>query len=672
MRQSMLRTVGLLLLGLAGCSQAPEPEAPRPVETTPTATEAVDVRYAVEPVPVPPDFAAAVEAGTRTLDGRPGPRYWQQEVSYRIEAELDPATARVQGEETVTYRNNSPDTLGLLVFHVYQNLFSEGVQRTRSVPITGGMTIERVAVDGQPAAQLGGGRPTPRTGAAFQVVETLMYVRLPAPLAPGESVDVDVAWHFTVPPPGAPRTGHIDHEVYNIAQWYPQVAVYDDVAGWHTWPYLGNGEFYLEYGDFDVSLTVPEGWVVVATGELQNPEEVLTDQVRRRLDQALRSDDIVHVITEADFGPGSATQRAPGGQLTWRFVGRDVRDFAWATSNRYLWDATRAVVGEGDDERVVAVHALYRPSAESWRESARFTQHAFKFLDDKWFPYIYPQITSVEGPIGGMEYPMITFVRDFGSARTVYSVIAHEVAHQWWPMMVGNNETFFAWMDEGLGTFIENQAVDDFFDEDDAFRGELQRYLQVAGTGQELPIMRKADLYGVYALFGTAAYSKPAVLLRALGGVIGEETVEEALREYGERWLLKHPYPLDFFNTVEDVAGRDLDWFWYPWWYETAVMDQAIVNVDVAPADGGEQLAITIEDQGEAPLPVLLVITLENGETREVVVPVDVWLAGARRTTQTVTVPGRVASVAIDPELIFPDVDRSDNVWQRAGAAGGR
>lgn len=262
---------------------------------------------------------------------------------------------------------------------------------------------------------------------------------------------------------------------------------------------------------------------------------------------------------------------------------------------------------------------------------------------------------------------MIVFVRDFGNARTVYSVIAHEVAHQWWPMMVGNNEPSFHWMDEGLGTFIENQAVDDYFGEDDAFRGELERYLQVAGTGQELPIMRHADLYGNYALFATAAYSKPAVLLRALGGVIGEEMVEEALREYADRWLLKHPHPLDFFNTVEDVAGRDLDWFWHPWWYETAVMDQAIVDVEVGSANGAERLTITIEDQGEAPMPVELVITLEGGETREVVVPVDVWLAGARRTTTTVTVPGRVTSVEIDPDLTFPDVDRSDNVWRRAG-----
>ncbi len=667
MQRSDSSIVGLMLLALAGCGRAPGPESPAPA-----VQESASVRYAVEPVPVPRRFAAAVARGTRTGEGRPGARYWQQEVDYLIAAELDPATARLQGEETVTYANHSPDTLGVLVFHLYQNLFGEGVRRTRSVPITGGMTIERVAVAGEAAREVRGGAQPPEGGAAYQVSETLMYVRLPRPLPPGERVRVEVAWRYTVPPRGAPRTGHIDRRLYAIAQWYPQVAVYDDIEGWHAWPYLGNGEFYLEYGRFDVSLTVPEGWIVAATGELQNPEEVLSPETRARLRRALERDDVVHVVTEADFGAGNATQRAPGGQLTWRFVGRDVRDFAWAASDRYLWDATRAVLGDGGEPRVVPVHALYRPRATSWREAAAYTRHALEFFSERWPPYIYPQMTSVEGPVGGMEYPMIVFVREFGNARTLYGVIAHETAHEWWPMMVGNKEPSYAWQDEGLATFIENQAADDFFREGDAFRGELERYLQVAGTDVEVEIMRHADLYGEYPLFAIASYSKPAVLLRALGGVVGEETVVRALREYADRWRLKHPDPLDFFNTVEDVAGRDLDWFWHPWWYGTAVLDQAIVDVEIEAADGGERVAVTVEDQGQAPMPVELVVTTAAGETRRVVVPVDVWLAGARRTVATTTVPGRVATVAIDPDLTFPDVDRSDNVWERVAANGGR
>ncbi|HEX6939055.1 MAG TPA: M1 family aminopeptidase [Longimicrobiales bacterium] len=666
------RGIGACLLVVAcGREAPPRDPAPTSAPAVVVSPETVFVRYAVEPVPVPPAFAAAVAAGTRTMSGRPGARYWQQEVDYRIDAELDPGTARVQAEETVTYTNHSPDTLPALVFHLYQNLFAEGVQRTRSVPVTGGIRIERVAVDGRAAVESRGAAPG---GApAYRVAETLMYVRLPRALPPGGTVEVDVAWSFTVPPQGAPRTGHIDHRVYNVAQWYPQVAVYDDVEGWHMWPYLGNGEFYLEYGDFDVTLTLPEGWVVAATGELQNPDEVLTERVRARLRQALDGDGVVHVIAEEDLGPGNATQRAPGGQLTWHFVGRDVRDFAWAASDEYLWDAARVVVEEEDGgARVVPVYAFYRPRAEGWRRAAEYTRHGIAFYSERYHPYIYPRMTSVEGPIGGMEYPMIVFVRDFGDARTLASVILHEVAHEWWPMMVGSKEPSYAWQDEGLATYIEGQAVDALYGEEAAFRAELERYLSVAGSGAELPVMRHADLYGVYALFAIASYSKPAVLLRALGGIVGEETVTRALREYADRWLLKHPYPLDFFNTVEDVAGRDLDWFWHPWWYETAVLDQAIERVAIEAVEGGERVVVTIEDQGEAPMPVALVVTTAEGATREVVLPVDVWLAGARRATATVTAPGRVTAVEIDPELRFPDVDRADNVWRRGASTGGR
>lgn len=661
-----------VVVALVACSRAPEPSTPAPTPgTRPPVAEgraAPVSREAVEPIPVEAGFRHALEADTRTLQGMPGRAYWQQQVDYRIEAELDPTTARLRGEEVITYHNRSPDRLPVLIFHLYQNLFREGVQRTRQVPITGGMTIERVSVDGEQAAPVGAGAAPVRTGAAYQIDQTIMALRLPRPVAPGDSVQVEIAWHYTVPPAGAPRTGHIDHELYNVAQWYPQVAVYDDIRGWDTTPYLGNGEFYLEYGEFDVSITVPEGWLVAATGVLQNPEEVLTGETRRRLAQALETDEIVHVVTEQDFGPGGATAQTPGGQLTWVFEAKDVRDFAFATANRYLWDATRAVVPTVQGQtKTIPVYAFYRPIAETWRRAAEYTRHATEFHAQRWYPYVYPQITSVEGPIGGMEYPMIVFVQDFGDAETLYQVINHEVGHEWYPMMAGSNEHAFAWQDEGVNTYIENLATADFFDRPltNAFERDRDRYLQLAGQDVEKPIMREADLFGLYGSFATASYSKPAVLLQALADIIGEETLHAALRQYSERWHLKHPHALDFFNTVENVAGQDLDWFWHPWWYETAVLDQSIVAVE--PAAAGE-VAITIEDQGEAPMPVDLVITTAGGETQRVLVPVDVWLAGARRHTETVPLTGAVTRVAIDPDLSFPDVDRSDNVWERGAA----
>lgn len=671
-----------VLLAAAGCAAAPPappaPEggvpAPRPPEVAAAAPVAPHMagRRAVEAVPMPNAFAAALAAGTRTTTGRPGTRYWQQEADYRIDAELDPATSTLRGQEVITYRNRSPFALEELVLHLYQNLFSQGVMRNRNVPITGGMTVERVAVAGREAAP-----ETPPEGAASYTIDgTVMRIALAEPLAPGARISLEVDWRFRVPPAGAPRMGRIGTGLYTIAQWYPQVATFDDLYGWHDSPYLGDGEFYLEYGDFDVSITVPEGWIVGATGALENPDEVLPPPVRQRLAEAARTDDVVHVITEDDFGPGNATERAPEGQLTWRFRARDVRDFAFATSDRYLWDATRAVVRDADGNgrpEVVAVNALYRPEAADWREAARFARHAVRFHSERWLPYMYPQITVAEGPVGGMEYPMIVFVRSFGQAETTYRVTDHEVAHEWNAMMVGPNETAHAWQDEGINTYMENVSAAEFLGRPEAvtFGGDLDRYLALAGTDAEVPIMRHTDLYGPGPQRVTATYSKPAVVLRALETVVGRDVVQRAIAEYFRRWLMKHPHPLDFFNTVEDLAGRDLDWFWHPWFYETAVLDQAVIVVEeVGKAIESPDIRyrIDLEDRGGIPMTVPLRLTLRDGSTRELLLPADTWLDGDRAHHEFVVVPSPLERVEIDPDLRLPDVDRANNVW----VAGGR
>src|SRR5690606_9082939 len=412
-------------------------------------------------------FREAVRRGTRTMDGRPGPEYWQQRVEYRIAAELDPERARVQAEETITYYNRSPDTLSHLVLLLYQNVFAPGVQRVRRVPPTDGITLESVAVDGLPARA-----GDPRTGSATYAIDgTLMTLDLPRALPPGGRVTLDIAWHFSVPPRGAPPTGHDNREAFVVAQWYPQIATYADVHGWHTLPYWSNGEFYLEYGDFDVSLTVPEGWIVGATGTLQNPDEVLTPQTLDRLASARTQDGIVRVITAEDHQAGPVTVQEPGGQLTWRFTASNVRDFAFATSNRYLWDATRARTPDADGDgraETVLVNALYRPEATAWRRAAEYMRHATTFHAERWYPYQYPQITAAEGPIGGMEYPMLVFIGAPSDAQALYSVLSHEIAHQWWSMLVGSNETRYAWQDEGLTTYVEDLSVQDFFPQSDA------------------------------------------------------------------------------------------------------------------------------------------------------------------------------------------------------------
>lgn len=627
----------------------------------PTAWKEATARWAVEPVPVGSSFERAVERGTRTRTGAPGPENWTQEVDYRIEVELEPETATLRGSQTITYRNNSPDTLDRVFLHLYQNLFSEGQQRTRTVPVTGGITLDRVAI-GNDEVQVAGNQPQQ---GSYLVDGTLMAVFLRQPLPPGGDVVLGFDWAFEVPPAGAPRHGHLDHGLFNVAQWYPQIAAYDDVTGWHLWPYLGNAEFYLEYGDFDVSLTVPDGWLVGASGTLQNPESVLSDSVRARLDRALQSEDVVRVVTEPDLDAGIVTLSGADGTLTWRFLAERVRDFAFATSNQYLWDATHAVGPDADadgEEEIIAVHSFYRPGIESWVESAEYIRHALAFHAERWHPYPWPQMTGAEGPVGGMEYPMLTFVGAFPTGRTVYEVLNHEIGHMWYPMMVGSNEASFPWMDEGLTTYIEGYATADYFDEPEVWHLDQDNYLAVAGLETETPIMRHGDLHGYTGTYTQAAYSKPATLLRALEAVIGRDAVWESLRTYARSWIYRHPQPHDFFNTVEEVSGRDLDWFWYPWWYETATLDQAIAEVRTVE-DGG--IDVVVRDLGEAPMPIDLAVTLSDGGTIRGSAPVDVWLSGAREHTVHIPIPEGVVveSVEIDPESDFPDVDRDNNVW---------
>lgn len=653
----------LTLVVLAGCAPAggsvPKPNpVPIPdslfrgpaVEPLAADTAARRPRVAVRPLPVTRAFQQAVAQGTRTAQGTPGPRYWQQRVSYRIEAELDPATARLRGRSAVRYANRSPDTLRTVLVHLYQNAFAEGVQRVRRVPVTGGVTLARVAAEGAALTE------NARAGAGYRVDGTLLTVTLPRALAPGDSTLLEFAWQFTVPPQGAPRTGHAQHEAYVVAQWYPQIAVYDDVRGWHDQPYWTNGEFYLEYGDFDVTLTLPVGWVVGATGELQNASDVLSPRTRERLQRALAQDSIVRVVTESELGEGGTTARSASGRLHWRFRARDVRDFAFATSRRYLWDATRVVPEAGSP---IAVHALYRPEARTWREAANYMRHATAF-HSRWHPYIYPQITAAEGPIGGMEYPMLVFIGAPASAQALYAVLSHEIAHEWFPMMVGSNETLYAWQDEGTVTYLEDLSVAEYFPGSQPALATQDAYLGIANTDQERPVMTPADLFGMGPQYGIAAYTKPGTLLRALRRVLGDETFERALRTYARTWLLKHPTPFDLFHTFEAVSGRDLAWFWTPWYFDTAWLDQSLRSVEVS----GTRVRITVEDQGTAPMPVELVVTLRNGDVERVTLPVEPWLAGHRTQTVNLDVASPVVRVEIDPERWFPDVDRSDNQWR--------
>ena len=657
MRNPVRHAVVLATLVAGACAPVSEPIL-RPLPTG----AALDTagRPFVQAVVPPQDFQGAVQRGTRTETGAPGRRYWQNSVRYTIRAELDPRSTLLTGSERIVYRNNSPDPLPAISMNLYQNLFRQ---------VTGGLNLTRFVAGGttmgplsQPDFEANQREGRPSVG--YIVNGTLARVILPRPVAPGDSIAFDIDWNFKVPPGTAPRTGYEDAlggRVLQVAQWYPQIAVYDDVVGQDVTPYQEQGEFYLDYGDWDVQLTLPAQYLVTATGTLQNPEQVLTAETRARLARALQSDSVTRVVTRADVDANRATLPGTGGRVVWRFRAENVRDFAFATSNRYLWDVTRGTIPTGNGgTRAIAVHSMYRAGAPFWERSARHADHAIEFLSRRMVPYIYPQISVSEGPIYGMEYPMLVFVgRPTGQEERLYEVIAHEVGHEWLPMMVGQDEAAFPWMDEGINTYMEALAFNDYFPRADHFKDPREAYIQVAGNRLEQPLMTHGDIQ-TPQLYGVTAYYKPGTLMRSLQATLGEEVFLRGMRTYMNEWMLKHPYPWDFFNTMERVSGRDLDWFWYPFFFRTGNFDQGIAAVST----GADSVRVSVRDYGQAPGPTFLTVTMRDGTTARATIPVERWLQPSTRIQSvTVRVNGPVARVELDPEQLFPDTNRRNNVW---------
>ena len=604
----------------------------------------------------PAAFSRAVLRGTRTRTGVPGPGNWVQHPRYTIQATLDAQRHRVHARETVVYRNAAPDSLLQLAVHLRQNAFAAGSPRRDSAPITGGVTLGRVAVDGRTL-----------TPGQYSVNGTVMWIPLIRPLFPGDSVRLDFAWSYSPPlSPADGRQGREDH-LYFMGYWYPQVAVYDDVNGWVAEPYLLGAEFYMDPADYDVQVTVPRGWTVGATGTLQNAAAILSRAARDSLGAARTSGRIVRVLTP-DSSAARVFTSGAGRTTMWHFKATDVRDFAWGTSDRYAWDATRALVGS-DTVDISSFFRLSAPAA-AWRiGGARYTRDAVQQLSADLWPYPYPQMTSMEGVLdgGGMEYPMMTLMQPWADTLSLAGDLMHETGHMWFPMQVGSNETRYPWMDEGFTQFNTAQAMRVLYGEprrgaggrpNDAEIGQRAAYLRAARAGQEAPLMLHGDEFP-RGLSYVMNYNKTAQVLAALRAVLGPATFRRAFVEYGRRWIGRHPEPWDFFNSIAATANRDLSWFWTTWFYQTWPLDQAIESV--MPA--GDSIVITIVDRGLAPMPVRLAVTRAGGVVERLDLPVDVWLSGARRAVVRVGREPRIARVELDPEGVFPDLEPQDQTW---------
>jgi hypothetical protein len=640
-------------------------------------------------VPLTDMIRRAFAAGTRDSTGSPGSRYWQLWTDYTIAARLDPAAGVVTGHERVVVQNTSDSVMREIVLRLDQNLYAPNVPRAQTVPaLTDGMQVTSLSVNGQAVdlnppprfRRFGPGAPPPQvTLAAHNVNQTSATITLPTPVAAHGSVTLEADWHFAVPKIEGMRgirMGAWGDSLYQVAQWYPRVAVFDDLreGGWDTDPYLGPSEFYNNFGHFDVRIDVPAGWLVGATGVLQNPEEVLTPAVRDRLSHALDSDSVRRIVGPDDVGPGKAT--TAGDRLVWHFVADTAGDVAWATSNRYLWDATRATVpGRGP----IPVDMLYLPGhAPQYADAGPSARHALEFYSGLWLPYAFPRLTLVDGPDTGMEYPMIIF--------SAAGAADHEAGHEWWPMTLGTNETWYGFMDEGFNQYMNILSRDDRQSQPAHLDGWGQLYGRSSGNEREAPLMWDANYGG--PMYGFQAYNKAPMMLSMLGGVVGDTAVWRAMSAYAHAWRFKHPSPWDYVFSMDRALGRDLGWFWYFWLFTTDAVDGAIQNVRAS--SGGT--TVTVRQDGQMPSPVVLAVhfapkgppirvmanaKVVDDSTAIVTWPVDVWFGGSRTFEAKLSFGARrIVRIVLDPHCRFPDHTVDDNTWPRqpapADAAAGR
>lgn len=658
MRTASTRTlgaVGLLLIG-AGCSFR-GPQIMRPIRVDNVVPASRDPAPIVaRPVAIVDDPLRRIDRldwpgpnQYRTAAGGPGPDYWQQRADYTIAATLDTVVRRLRGTVNIRYTNNSPDTLRFIWIQLDQNLYRPGSKGAAVFPaesrwgvrgFLGGIDLTGLQVNGR--------------GTTGRADDTMMRIDLDEPLLPhGGTVSIGMQYAFAIPDHGSDRMGR-DSTLYQIAQWYPRVAVYDDVRGWNTEPYLGQGEFYLEYGDIDYSITVPAGYVVAGSGTLQNRGDVLTPAQIERLDRAARSDQIIQIITADE---AAASRRPVPGTRTWHFRAERVRDVAWAAAPDFRWDAT------GWNGILTQAFYQFPKSGRAWESAVEQTRWAIRTYSEHWIRYPYPQATSVAGPVGGMEYPMLVMVH-YGTddPASIFSTIDHEQGHQWFPMLVGSNERRYAWMDEGVNTYQNAFSSERRVPGTNAFPGYVANWRAVVDSGRQSPLMTPPDRIDAAAL-GAIGYRKPgAVLLALRDNVIGRDAMDRAMREYARRWAFKHPSPADFFRTIESVSGADLSWFWNAFFYGTDVLDIAIDGVAMRQGAGEQTAEIHLRRVTAVPFPVTVRLRLSDNSTQDVRLPVDIW-AHTDRYTARVSVPRPVIGARLWPDPNVPDWNHGNDVW---------
>jgi hypothetical protein len=631
------------------------PQTPAPV---------YDQRVAFAPLTLPDPVNAY-----RSANGAPGPAYWQNDADYEMHAALDTKARTLQNDEVITYTNNSPDALTSLWIQLDQNIYRKD---SRGYLVNGGLRRKKPVADSEenPNARTTEGyvldsveieRAKEMLKVDYVVEDTRMQIRLPQPMAPkGSVLKIHIKYHYQIPGVWGGRTSwgaSQKGEIYDMAQWYPRMCVYDDLRGWDTLPYLGS-EFYLEYGHFDYYVTVPSEMIVAGSGELINAKDVLTKTQVTRLDQARNSDKTV-MIRSADEINDPASRPKAGGTLTWHFHMDHTRDVAWSASPIFVWDAARINLPDGKKSLAESVYPPESVGDGAWGRSTEYVKDAVERFSTDWFPYPYPAAINVAGFSTGMEYPGIIFDGIEDKGKTLFWISAHEIGHTWFPMIVGSNERRNAFMDEGFNTFID-------IDESAKFQGGVygpkrdseysaggeppDTILKVLDDPAAPVLLMPADAY-TWPITHPVSYFKGAygmVLLREQ--ILGNPRFDWAFRKYIRDWAFKHPAPSDFFREMSSEGGEDLDWFWRGWYMHNWRFNLAVTKID------GDQ--VTFVNKGQLVLPATVEVRYTDGTTTRFRLPVETWKSKAESVWQG---DKPVASVKVDPDHMLPDDDRADN-----------
>jgi len=614
----------------------------------------------------------------RAATGEPGPKYWQNRADYQLDVKLDEEKSEISGSVILNYTNNSPQKLGFIWMQLDQNLFKQDSRGTAIVPLQNGVPVSRNWGRGQAfdagykiksVKVLSGAKNEKATDVKYLIDDTRMEVFLPTGVAPsGGKLKLKIEYSFVSPDFGSDRMGVMatkNGKIFTVAQWYPRVCVFDDVMGWNTLPYSGPGEFYLEYGSFDVNITAPAKVIVVCSGLLQNPAEVWTAEQLKRWTKASQSDKTVIIRSAAEV-TNPASRPAGKALLTWKYKIDNARDVAWGASEAFIIDAAKINVASGKKGMAISAYPVESDGVGAWGRSTEYVKKSIEYNSAKWFEYPYLNATAVAGAVGGMEYPGIVFCGAGATGRSLWSVHDHEFGHTWFPMIVGSNERMYGWMDEGFNTFINTLSTATFNNGEykPAAPADFERTAQTyTRPGLEPMMSQPANLKEPNT--GTLLYSKPGAGLTLLREqILGPQRFDFAFKTYIERWAYKHPTPDDFFRTMENAAGENLQWFWRGWFMNNWRLDVGVREVKYVDNDAAKGAIITIDNLEKMAMPVVLEIKTRSGKTDRVKLPVEIW---ERNTSWQFRYPSteEIESVTYNPDKQLPDFNGANNVWKK-------